>query len=116
MSKSPKLFFGGNKLRYAWCMKLKPDKAQEYKRRHDEIWPEMRAFLLEAGYRDYAIFQHEDKVFGTFATADLGRLLETLKSSPVAARWRTAMAELVDNAPDPRTGHQPLLEPIFYLE
>ena len=102
-------------MRYAWCMKLKPDKTQEYKRRHDEIWPEMRALLSEAGCRDYSIFLYEDMVFGTFVTADLGRLLDTLKSRPVAARWRAAMAELVDNAPDPSTGYQRLLEPIFYL-
>lgn len=102
-------------MRYAWCMKLKPGKAQEYKQRHDDIWPEMLALLSEAGYRDYAIFQHDDTIIGTFATNDLQRLLSILKSSPVAARWRESMSVLVDNAPDPATGHRKLLEPLFYL-
>lgn len=96
-------------------MKLKPGKAQEYKQRHDDIWPEMLALLSEAGYRDYAIFQHDDTIIGTFATNDLQRLLSILKSSPVAARWRESMSVLVDNAPDPATGHRKLLEPLFYL-
>lgn len=96
-------------------MKLKPGKAHEYKQRHDEIWPEMRALLSEAGYRDYAIFQHEDMIIGTFSTDDLKRLLSVLKASPVAARWRESMSALVDNAPDPATGYQSLLEPLFHL-
>ena len=101
-------------MRYAWCMRLKPGMAQEYQLRHDRIWPEMKALLSEAGYRDYAIFRYEDLVFGTFATNNLEALLACVKSSPVAARWRAAMAELVENEPDPRTGYQPLLTPIFY--
>lgn len=76
----------------------------------------MRTLLSQAGYCDCAIFHHEDMVFGTFATIDLSRLLGTLKSRPVAARWRTSVAELIYSAPDPRTGYQPLLEPIFYQE
>ncbi len=96
-------------------MKLKPGKAHEYKRRHDEIWPEMRALLSEAGYRDYAIFLNEDMIIGTFSTDDLKRLLFILKASPVAARWRESMSALVDNAPDAATGHQPLLEPLFHF-
>ncbi len=101
-------------MRYAWCMALRPGMAKEYKRRHDEIWPEMKALLHEAGYRDYAIFLHDNQVFGTFATDDFDALLLTVARSPVAARWRAYMADVIDNRPDPATGHQPFLELQFY--
>jgi L-rhamnose mutarotase len=41
--------------RHAFKMKLKPGIAAEYKKRHDEIWPELRA----AGVSDYSIFFDE---------------------------------------------------------
>lgn len=88
--------------------------AAEYKRRHDEIWPEMAALLREAGYRDYAIFRHGDLLFGTFETTDIDRLQRTVKDSPVAARWRDYMADVIDNAPDPAAGGQRLLELQFH--
>lgn len=74
----------------------------------------MKVLLSEAGYRDYAIFRFGDLIFGTFATDDLKSLLDCLRASPVAARWRASMSSLVENEPDPVTGHQPLLEPLFY--
>ena len=77
-----------NSLRYAWYLKLKLGRAHEFKQRHDEIWREMRALLSEAGYRGYAIFQHEDTIIDTFATNDLDRLLSVIGFSPVFARWR----------------------------
>ncbi len=36
----------------AFTMKLKPDVAAEYKRRHDELWPELTRALLDAGISD----------------------------------------------------------------
>ena len=33
----------------AFCMKVYPEKQEEYKKRHDELWPEMRTALREHG-------------------------------------------------------------------
>ena len=41
--------------RYAWKGRVKGDIA-EYKRRHDEIWPEMKEVLHEAGITNYSIW------------------------------------------------------------
>lgn len=98
-------------MRYGWCMTLRPGMGEEYRRRHDEIWPEMSALLTEAGYRDYAIFRHGDLIFGTFATDDLAGLQACIQQSPVAARWRAHMAEVIDN----NAGRGPSLLPLqFY--
>ena len=47
-------------MNYAFRMKLKPDTVEEYKRRHDEIWPELAQLLREAGIYDYSIFLDEE--------------------------------------------------------
>ena len=47
-------------MNYAFRMKLKPGTVDEYKRRHDEIWPELAQLLREAGIYDYSIFLDEE--------------------------------------------------------
>ena len=47
-------------MNYAFRMKLKPGIVDEYKRRHDEIWPELAQLLREAGIYDYSIFLDEE--------------------------------------------------------
>ena len=42
--------------RMAFTMLIKPGFEAEYRRRHDEIWPELSALLKAAGIRDYSIF------------------------------------------------------------
>ncbi len=36
---------------YAWILEVRPGYEEEYKKRHDEIWPEMVEMLREAGLR-----------------------------------------------------------------
>ncbi len=49
--------------KYAFKMQLHPGQEAEYRRRHDEIWPELVALLREAGVSDYSI--HLDRETGT---------------------------------------------------
>ena len=41
--------------RYTWKGRILPGKYEEYKRRHDDIWPEMIDVLRLAGIRNYSI-------------------------------------------------------------
>ena len=45
---------------------LKPGMKEEYKRRHDAIWPEMVALLKAAGIRNYTIWNVGDELFGYY--------------------------------------------------
>ena len=42
--------------RHAFKMLLNPGHADEYRRRHDAIWPELKSLLGETGIRNYSIF------------------------------------------------------------
>ena len=97
-------------------MKLKPGCAEEYERRHDELWPELRAALEDAGVYDYSIFL--DEATGTlFAVQKLaeGHSADALPEHPVVRRWWEAMKDLMETHPDHAPVEVPLRE-VFRLE
>lgn len=102
--------------RIAFKMKLKPGMKQEYRRRHDEIWPELVELLRHAGVRDYSIFLDEDtdtlfavqKVLGNRGAQDLG-------AEPVVQEWWAHMADVVESDEN-HVPHTTPLEELFHLE
>ena len=100
---------------HAFRMQLKPGMAEEYRRRHDEIWPELVDLLRDAGIGDYAIFL-DPETNALFATLKLrpdnGR--ETLPSHPVMRRWWDHMADIMDVEPGNKPREWPL-QPMFHL-
>ena len=49
-------------IRRTFVMRLKPGSLAEYKRRHDEIWPELVEAMREAGFRNYTLFRRGTQV------------------------------------------------------
>ena len=94
---------------YAWVLEVRPGCEEEYKQRHDDIWPEMVTALREAGITSYSIFRHGLTLFGYFETADLPATIAALGNSEVNARWGESMAPLMKVEADPRTGFPYLL-------
>jgi L-rhamnose mutarotase len=102
-------------MRVAFKMKLKPGFETEYKRRHDEIWPELSRLLKEAGISDYAIFLDEETLtlFGVQKLAP-GHGADALPKSPIMQRWWTYMSDIMETNPDQSPVVAPLRE-VFYL-
>ena len=50
--------------RVGFSMQLKPGNEVEYKKRHDEIWPDLHDLLKEAGIRNYSIYRQGLTLFG----------------------------------------------------
>ena len=88
---------------YAWVLEVRPGYEEEYKRRHDEIWPEMIDALKEAGIRNYSIFRHGLTLFGYFETDDLRLTQEYLANSETNVRWSEWMAPIMKVEIDPST-------------
>jgi L-rhamnose mutarotase len=99
----------------AFRMKLKPGNEAEYRRRHDEIWPELSALLHGAGIHDYAIFLDEETL-DLFAVMKLhpGHDLVPLPRHPVMRRWWDFMADLMEVEPGNRPKEWPLTQ-VFHL-
>lgn len=86
-----------NKL--AYTMKLKPGAADEYKRRHDEVWPEVLNVLREHGFSDYSIFLDESTstIFAVYTpTSSTKASNEALSNSEIIQRWWAYMNDLVE--------------------
>jgi L-rhamnose mutarotase len=102
--------------RVAFKMYLNEGHKEEYKRRHDEIWPELKQLLKEAGISEYSIFFDEEtnilfafqKVSGEGDSQDLGQ-------TEVVQKWWKFMADVMKTNPDdsPVTVN---LEEVFYME
>ena len=93
----------------AFKMQLKADAIDEYRRRHDQIWPELSALLTEAGIHDYSIFLDEGALalFAVLKVRD-DRRLDTLPDHPVMKKWWDYMAPLMEVEPDNRPKEWPL--------
>ena len=103
--------------RYAWKGRIKPGMAEEYKRRHDEIWPEMKQLLKEAGISNYTIWSNGSDVFGYYeCEKGIAFTQKVQAESPVMARWNVYMDDVLELDMDPETGAQPLLRQMFFLE
>ncbi len=87
--------------RNAFKMKLKPGFEAEYRKRHDEIWPELSKELSDAGVSDYSIFLDEETLT-LFAVQKLedGHTADALPSHPIVRKWWDFMADIMVVNPD----------------
>ncbi len=86
---------------HAFTMKLKPGNLAEYKKRHDEIWPELSQVIREAGISDYSIFLDEGTLtlFAVQKRAP-GNTAHELPEHPLVKKWWAYMAPLMETNPD----------------
>ena len=97
-------------------MKLKPGVAAEYKKRHDEIWPELSREIRAAGISDYSIFLDEETLT-LFAVQKLSaqNSATELPQTPIVRKWWDFMAPLMDVNADRSPVVKPLRE-VFHLD
>ncbi|MGA2658910.1 MAG: L-rhamnose mutarotase [Verrucomicrobiota bacterium] len=102
--------------RNAFKMKLKPGAIAEYKRRHDEIWPELAKELHAAGVSRYSIFLDEETLT-LFAVQELSdnNTAAALPKSAIVRKWWDYMAPLMVVHPDNAPLANPLTQ-VFHLD
>ena len=88
-------------IRNAFKMKLKPGCLEEYKKRHDEIWPELAAELATAGVSDYSIFLDEETLT-LFAVQKLSddNTADELPQTAIVKKWWAYMADIMETHAD----------------
>ena len=102
--------------RAGFAMQLKDGCEAEYKRRHDEIWPELARELKGAGIRDYVIYR-DPRTNTLFACQKLieGNTADGLPSRSIVKKWWKSMADLMEtNADDSPVIRE--LDEMFYLD
>ena len=100
--------------KYAWKAIVVEGQIEEYKRRHDNLWDEMKDVLKEAGICNYTIWNVGNELFGYYE-CELGveHATKVQRESDVVKRWDEYMKDILVMEMDPETGAQPLLRQVF---
>lgn len=103
--------------KYAWKALVAEGKIEEYKRRHDNLWPEMKEVLKKAGIRNYTIWNVGNELFGYYE-CEFGAeyAARVQRESQTVARWDEYMKDVLIMETDPETGAQPRLTQVFSFE
>ena len=102
--------------RIAFKMKIKTGAIEEYKKRHDELWPELHKLLKDAGISEYSIFYDEEtgtlfafqKQTGEQGSQDLGK-------TEIVQRWWKYMSDIMETNPD-NSPVSTTLKEVFFME
>lgn len=102
--------------KHAFKMKLNPGMEAEYKRRHNEIWPELVDLLKDAGISDYSIHldRETNTLFAVLWRTDDHRM-DDLPSHPVMQRWWAHMADIMATNADNEPVATPLVT-VFHMD
>ena len=89
--------------RVCFLARVQPDRLDEYRERHENVWPEMRAALTAAGWGNYSIFLADDGLLvGYLETEDYQAALDAMATTDVNTSWQAEMGEffVADGPPD----------------
>ena len=102
--------------RYAGKATVLPGKLDEYVRRHNAIWPELKEVLHQAGIRNYTSWNVGDELFGYYECGSIAEAARVQAESPVVDRWNEYMKDVMLMEMDPETGAQPLMKQVFFFD
>jgi L-rhamnose mutarotase len=99
----------------AFNMQLFKGCEAEYKKRHDELWPELHQLLKQTGISDYSIYLNENNgaLFGVLTIEDPA-WLDQLPAHPVMQKWWAYMGDIMESNPDNSPVSVPL-KSVFYM-
>lgn len=103
-------------IRKGSVMTVYKDKFNEYEKRHDELWPEMKAALKEHGAHNYSIFLEKStgKLFAYVEVEDEEKY-EQIAKTEICQKWWDYMAPLMETNED----NSPVsieLKEVFHLD
>ncbi len=104
--------------RVCFRLQVDPERLDDYRLRHAQVWPEMRAALTETGWRNYSLFLAGDgQLIGYLECDDFAATQNAMAATDVNTRWQQEMAgfflDLGEDRPD--EGITPLAE-VFHLD
>ncbi len=100
-------------------LKVRKDKIAEYKKAHENVWPEMKDALSRTGWHNYSLFLRDDGLlFGYFETpVDFPTALKGMEKEPINEKWQAAMATYFEALGVKRADESMLvLEEVFHID
>jgi L-rhamnose mutarotase len=104
--------------RVCFLARVRPDRLEEYRAAHRQVWPEMTAALRDAGWGNYTLFLTGDGLLiGYLETDDFDAARQRMEQAAVNERWQAQMAPFFADSGDqrPDEGFRQITE-IFHLD
>jgi L-rhamnose mutarotase len=104
-------------MRICFLLQVRPEKVDQYRARHGQVWSEMKDALRETGWRNYSIFLRPDGlVVGYLEAEDFKKCRAAMKEHPVNARWQREMSTYFEPMPGAADDNLFPLEEVFHLD
>lgn len=102
--------------RIAQAWRAKPGKADEYRKFHAEVWPEVEQALRDGGVATCVIYAWGDLFFGYTEVEDYEEMVRVYNANPAAQRWESEIEDLIEYPDgDPQTGFPLTLAEVWSL-
>lgn len=104
--------------RVGFILRVKKEMVDEYKSRHEAVWPEMLAALRSHGWHNYSLFVREDGLlFGYLETpATLAKAIEGMSKEEVNQHWQREMAPFFEGTGGSADSMMEQLVEVFHLD
>ena len=87
---------------------VRPGNEEQYRRAHQEVWPELIEEANKAGIRNHSVFMHGRTSFVYLEADDIEQAERKLKQTAVKQRWDACVGDLLEPGAAP-------LEEVFYM-
>ena len=104
--------------RVGFLLKVKEDKLDEYKKHHEQVWPEMLEALRRTGWGNYSLYMRKDGLlFGYFeAVESFDASLAGMAKEEINAKWQEFMSPYFENLSGAVDENMIELEEVFHLD
>ena len=105
-------------MRVCFLLRVRPERVEEYKARHAQVWPEMLEALRQTGWRNYSLFLKPDGLLvGYLEADDFDQCRAAMKDHPVNARWQAEMSPFFETLAGAGADDNMLpLKEVFHLD
>ena len=105
--------------RYGMVLKVKPEKIEEYKKYHADIWSGVADIITECNIRNYSIYLKDDCLFSYFEYIgeDFKADMDKMAADPTTQKWWDIMMPMQDPLPTRKEGEWWAdMEEVFHQE
>jgi L-rhamnose mutarotase len=104
--------------RVCFLLKVRAERLDEYKRRHQAVWSDMLQALRDTGWTNYSLFLRDDGLLvGYLESPDFAAALRGMSTQEVNGRWQREMAPFFEDLDGRRPDEGLLrLEEVFHLD
>jgi L-rhamnose mutarotase len=106
-------------MRVGSVLQLRPEKLEEYKKYHQEVWPEVLKIIRDHHITNYSIFYRKGMLFSYFEYLgdDFDGDMAKIQAHPKTKEWNAVMNPMQIPMPDRKPDEWwSVMEPVFYME